>query len=299
VRHAPFQFSLATLVIGVLCVASLITLAIHWHPWHLVRNPLLSGGSEKDVAPTDDVLLAARPDEAPGEWRTEDGPEGSTVVLRVAPGAADVRLAGHRGYISSLRFSPQRERVVTASWDGTARVWDAASGASLAVLIGHEMRVNQAVFSPDGERVATAGCDGTARLWDARTGAPKAVLKGHEGQVLEVEYSPGGGMLLTRGSETEARLWDTWSGAPETDFCKNGRWGSRAGFSADGLRLVIEYGDGEKLSWRRVRPEPAWGVFVLPEFWLALAFGGWLAWRFRRHRRTRTAAAQGANHAAC
>src|SRR5262249_57087063 len=59
-------------------------------------------------------------------------------------------------------------RVVTASNDRTARVWDAAGGKQIAVLSGHDALVQSAAFSPDGSRVVTASADKTARVWDAR-----------------------------------------------------------------------------------------------------------------------------------
>jgi predicted NACHT family NTPase len=67
-----------------------------------------------------------------------------------------------------VAFSPDGGRVATASYDRTARLWDAASGKQLAVLKGHTDSVRSIAFSPDGSRLATASHDGTARLWIAR-----------------------------------------------------------------------------------------------------------------------------------
>ena len=57
------------------------------------------------------------------------------------------------------------ERVVTASSDKTARIWDADTGIELITLKGHEDAVSAASFSPDGERVLTASYDKMARIW--------------------------------------------------------------------------------------------------------------------------------------
>ena len=40
--------------------------------------------------------------------------------------------------MSSAAFSPDGSRIVTASWDNTARIWDAATAKEIAVLRGHE-----------------------------------------------------------------------------------------------------------------------------------------------------------------
>ena len=56
-------------------------------------------------------------------------------------------------------------RIVTASLDKTARIWDAASGKPIGELTGHQDGVGGAAFSPDGARIVTASQDGTARLW--------------------------------------------------------------------------------------------------------------------------------------
>ena len=62
------------------------------------------------------------------------------------------------------QFSPDGQRVVTASEDNTARLWDAASGKPIGEPMKHEDAVISAQFSPDGQRVVTAsgGYDGAA-----------------------------------------------------------------------------------------------------------------------------------------
>ena len=72
----------------------------------------------------------------------------------------------------SAAFSPDGRRIVTASGDQTARIWDAATAKPIAVLSGHGDMVLSAAFSPDGRRIVTASEDQTARIWDADTAEP-------------------------------------------------------------------------------------------------------------------------------
>ena len=76
-------------------------------------------------------------------------------------------LEGHDGSVNCCAFSPDGARVVTASRDETARIWDAETGAVLRTLEGHDGEVYCCAFSPDGARVVTASDDKTARIWDA------------------------------------------------------------------------------------------------------------------------------------
>jgi WD40 repeat protein len=94
--------------------------------------------------------------------------------------AADAQLAvlsGHRGAVFSAAYSPDGTRIVTASTDKTARIWDPRTGAPLAVLSGHGGHRRSAAYSPDGTRIVTASMDKTARIWDARTGAARGALR--------------------------------------------------------------------------------------------------------------------------
>src|SRR5688500_3185476 len=102
------------------------------------------------------------------------------------------RYAATTLWVRSAAFSPSGAKLVTASDDHTARLWDAASGTALGALQGHDERVSTASFSSDGAKVVTASDDRTARLWDAASGQSLAVLEGHEGGVFSAAFSPDG-----------------------------------------------------------------------------------------------------------
>ena len=115
---------------------------------------------------------------------------------------------GHRDTVYSAVFSPDGERVVTASFDNTARLWDAASGKPLGEPMRHERPVSSAQFSPDGQRVVTASFDGTARMWDAASGKPLGEPMRHEGPVYGAQFSPDGQRLITGSQAGTVRFWD-------------------------------------------------------------------------------------------
>src|SRR5262245_39617240 len=76
----------------------------------------------------------------------------------------------HEAEVCSTQFSPDGTKVVTGSFDFTARIWDAQTGKPLTGALRHKGRVRSVQFSPDGKRVVTASEDHTARIWDAERG---------------------------------------------------------------------------------------------------------------------------------
>ncbi len=76
-------------------------------------------------------------------------------------------LEGHTERITDAVFPPDGARVLTASDDGTARLWDASSGETLGVREGHTKSVRSSVVPTNAAHVATTSDDGTAQLWPA------------------------------------------------------------------------------------------------------------------------------------
>ena len=73
-------------------------------------------------------------------------------------------LSGHTDIVTSVDWSPDAKRIVSASDDGTARIWD-VTGNQLAFLDGHHGAVTRALWSPDGKLIATTQADGTVLIW--------------------------------------------------------------------------------------------------------------------------------------
>jgi TIR domain/WD domain, G-beta repeat len=134
---------------------------------------------------------------------------------KLAGGAFSTRLHrqlnGHSKPVDSAAFSGDGKRVVTASRDNTARIWDAESGNEIVVLKGHTDSVRTAAFSADGKRVVTASFDKTARIWDAEGGTEIVVLKDPNSGVLSAAFSADGKRVVTVSGKT-ARIWDAESG---------------------------------------------------------------------------------------
>ena len=123
----------------------------------------------------------------------------------------------HSAGIYMANFSPDGTRVVTASIDGTAKIWDAATGKVLFTLgghkdkdgkiIGHKDEVNSAFFSPDGKLVVTASDDHTAILWNALTGEPLLPAMEHKDKVYLAVFDGKGERVVTTSQDHEARIW--------------------------------------------------------------------------------------------
>lgn len=98
------------------------------------------------------------------------GSVASTVsVWNTVNGKRVHRLVGHTGLVSSVSFSPDSKCVLSASSDGSVRLFSVGSGREVQKwTVG--AWVARAVLKPDCARILTAAYDGTARVWDVRTG---------------------------------------------------------------------------------------------------------------------------------
>ena len=169
---------------------------------------------------------------ADGRWLASAADDGRAAVVSILDQGCGEPLAldGHAGALYSVHFSPGGTRLITASLDGTARVWH-RDGRLLATLAGHRDRIYQAELSPGGDFALTASRDGAVRVWKVPPAAPEGTLSSYLvldaklGGVAYAAFSPDGRYLAGAYWENAAVLWRLWTEDADTPAELAAAWG--------------------------------------------------------------------------
>jgi WD40 repeat protein len=152
--------------------------------------------------------------------------------------------------VTRAAFNPDGRLVVTASADGTARVWDWRAKSVLAQLRGGSQPLSSASFSPNGRWVVTAGADGAARVWDWQAKSVAAVLRaGRPAPLSSATFSPDGSHVATAGADGTVRVWSWQAGRVDILLPHPAQVTSAAFSPADPSLLVTASTDGGARVW--------------------------------------------------
>jgi WD40 repeat protein/DNA-binding SARP family transcriptional activator len=193
------------------------------------------------------------------------GPVGEVgAVFDVSSGEEAFALAGPNCCATptsrGVSWSPDG-RLVAASSEGTARVWDAETGTLRHTLLGHTGSVFGVAWSPDSSRLVTGGSDGTAKVWEFGSDGVRErwSLSAQETKsgIVGVAFSPDGTRVMAGDASSSAvQVWDLgptgdaeWANLPAPGY-------PAAEFMPDGRRLVTSSSEGraevaryEDLGW--------------------------------------------------
>jgi WD40 repeat protein/tetratricopeptide (TPR) repeat protein len=155
-----------------------------------------------------------------------------------------------------VAFSPDGKSILTASEDGTARLWDAAIGQPLGRPLDYQDGVSAAAFAPGGKAVVTASKDTTARIWDVATGQPIGPPLQHESFVVATAFGPDGKSVLTGSWDTTARLWDATTGQPIGPPLEHQDSVYGVAFGPDGKTILTGSDDHTARLWEAATGQP-------------------------------------------
>jgi WD40 repeat protein len=140
---------------------------------------------------------------------------------------------GHTSVLGSITFSPDGKKIITTSFDKTAKIWDAKTSYLLANLkstdiYDNERRISReaftddlkptAVLSEDGTKAATIFNDsddkgGEVDVWDAKTGKLiKKITVNYYGESIVFSHAffdhKGNNILICSKKENESWLYN-------------------------------------------------------------------------------------------
>jgi WD40 repeat protein len=177
---------------------------------------------------------------------TSDG--NAMTITNSRNGAVVATAYGHVGSIGSIAFSPDGHRIITASQDGTARVWEATSGKEKIVLnAADRVPVTIASFSPDGRLILTQTEEGKNLIWDADTG--RKIATNAMERVIMASFSPDGLRIVGATKDKNAVVWETATGRVLATLTGHTDWVRCAAFSPDGRRIVTGSDDATIRLW--------------------------------------------------
>jgi WD40 repeat protein len=127
-------------------------------------------------------------------------------------------LSGHTKQISAVTITPDEQRIISSSFDGTIRVWELETGRQLFALQSHEEPINKFALTPDNKRLISASHDGTLKVWDLQKRTLSLTLEGHAGIVWAVAVSPNGQHAISVSEDCTLKVWGLFDGKVIASF---------------------------------------------------------------------------------
>jgi WD40 repeat protein len=170
-------------------------------------------------------------------------------IVRAADAWEPRFLIGHTRGVWDPIFSPDGRLVVTASLDGSARIWDVQSGQELKRFL-HPDRVTFAAPSPDWSRLLTTGTEGIVLLWDVASGERLRQLSRAMpvAGAAEAAFSPDGRLVMVKTAEG-VNVWEAETGRLVQSIAEAGAFVHTVQFTPDGTGVITLNRDGHMKVW--------------------------------------------------
>ncbi|MBF0456969.1 MAG: serine/threonine protein kinase [Nitrospirae bacterium] len=166
--------------------------------------------------------------------------DGRVQIMDAASGQVIHNFEGHapgKG-TSAVKFLPSTIYVVSASHDGSIRVWDIKNSKTVGAYKTDHTPITSLAVSPDLKYVYTSHKGSPPCKWETKTGKPALRFSGQSSAAGTIALNGDGKLAVTGGGRDPVILWDTETGKPVEQFRGHTAAIIFAGFSADGRFMV-------------------------------------------------------------
>ncbi len=146
-------------------------------------------------------------------------------------------LRGNGNYVNGCAFSPDGMHLLSASDDGTLRLWDVKTGTYFRTFKGHRKSATSCTFNSDGSRIGSTSQDLLVILWDVNNGKILKVFKGHSDNVNKCGFSPDDTKMISCSDDHRVIVWDVEKGKKITTI-KHESMVKDCAFSPDGSTIL-------------------------------------------------------------
>ncbi|RYH11919.1 hypothetical protein EON65_38525 [archaeon] len=170
---------------------------------------------------------------------------------------------GHIGAVTTTKFSPCMQYMLSCSEDKTIRLWSIETGECIKTLTGHTKVVNDADFHTDFKMfrrhagIISCSGDNTLKVWNGSDTNALSTLYGHTSAVYRVAFSPDCKTIVSCSEDRTVRTWCFPEG-----YCLFVYKGHSSGvtalrFSASGRYIASgsDYGERKILLWSAKMPD--------------------------------------------
>jgi WD40 repeat protein len=174
-----------------------------------------------------------------GRFSSKAYKEDGALLWNLDSGKVYEAMESHRDTVNAMAFSPDGQRLATASDDGTVKLWYVSSGSQDRELYGHRGSTNCLAFSADGALLVTGSDDKTVKIWSAYSGTEKKSLAKFEYSVRSLCFAPDGKTVAV--AALGVKLIDVEDGRERQSF--DGSW--LVAISPDGQLLATDGDNGQ------------------------------------------------------
>jgi serine/threonine protein kinase/WD40 repeat protein len=154
-------------------------------------------------------------------------------------------LTGHTGWVTSLMFSADSQRLISSSTDNTIRIWDINSRFTTRILKGHQSEVFFVSLTSDETRVVSAGKDKRILEWDLNVPLSAYRERLLAEPVREMVFSADSRLFYTVNDKGSVGIWDAETLNKQPSLSPELGKQSSIILSPDGKHLIAGTGSGE------------------------------------------------------